>query len=327
MHWLSLHSAAYAMRILIMRRTDEWLERIMCAIIVQVVKGYPQGKMSKHIVGLEPGDTLECKGPIPKLPYKPNLKRSIGMVRIAPLHQANANHARIWEDTPNRFPSFKRCQPVCLAWACKAMLVVYTTLPRTQQGYTQGIDNILIACAQIAGGSGITPMLQVASEIVRNPDDKTQVSLIFGNVSDQDILLKKEIDDMASKHPNFKARPSVSLSHRFSALHAEGLDYIDISCRVSVTAPAYSALSNLDPSQHQRKSYKNKEIGCLQVYYVVDKPSGWFWRGGVGFITMDMLKEHLPLPSPDTLIMVRICHRSDRRMRHKTCNGALMQSM
>lgn len=36
--------------------------------------------------------------------------------------------------------------------------------------------------AQIAGGSGVTPMLQVASEVLRNPDDETEVSLIFGNV-------------------------------------------------------------------------------------------------------------------------------------------------
>ena len=49
-------------------------------------------------------------------------------------------------------------------------------------------------------------MLQIATEVLRNPDDKTDVSLIFGNVSDKDILLKKEIDDMARKHPNFHVR-------------------------------------------------------------------------------------------------------------------------
>lgn len=30
---------------------------------------------------------------------------------------------------------------------------------------------------QIAGGTGITPMLQVIEAILRNPDDNTQVSL------------------------------------------------------------------------------------------------------------------------------------------------------
>ena len=57
---------------------------------------------------------------------------------------------------------------------------------------------------QIAGGSGLTPMLQIAQEVVRNPEDKTEVTLVFANKSEDDILLKKELDDMARKHRNFK---------------------------------------------------------------------------------------------------------------------------
>jgi hypothetical protein len=34
----------------------------------------------------------------------------------------------------------------------------------------------LYLCFQIAGGTGITPMLQVVRAILKNPDDKTQVS-------------------------------------------------------------------------------------------------------------------------------------------------------
>ena len=49
--------------------------------IVQVVKGYEQGKLSKHIVGLTEGDTLEFKGPVMKLTYKPNMRKAIGMAR------------------------------------------------------------------------------------------------------------------------------------------------------------------------------------------------------------------------------------------------------
>ena len=97
------------------------------------VKVYPEGKMSKHIDSLKPGDTLDFKGPILKTAYKPNQYEHIGMV---------------------------------------------------------------------AGGTGITPMLQVVDEIIANKADKTQVSLIFGNLSESDILLKGEIDARAKAHPD-----------------------------------------------------------------------------------------------------------------------------
>merc|ERR1719382_851744 len=51
----------------------------------------------------------------------------------------------------------------------------------------------------IAGGSGITPMLQVIKEILKNPADKTEITLIFCNQTPADILLRKELDDMAAK--------------------------------------------------------------------------------------------------------------------------------
>ena len=53
----------------------------------------------------------------------------------------------------------------------------------------------------VAGGTGITPMLQVGDEVLANPADTTKVSLVFGNVSEADILLKKEIDARAKAHP------------------------------------------------------------------------------------------------------------------------------
>lgn len=54
----------------------------------------------------------------------------------------------------------------------------------------------------IAGGTGITPMLQVADHILGNPADKTKVSLIYANVSESDIMLKDKIDALAAKHPD-----------------------------------------------------------------------------------------------------------------------------
>ena len=40
------------------------------------------------------------------------------------------------------------------------------------------------------------------------------------------------------------------------------------------------------------------------VYYVVDKSSSWFWKGGVGYVTEPMLKEHMPAPSKDSMVYV-----------------------
>lgn len=54
-----------------------------------------------------------------------------------------------------------------------------------------------------AGGSGITPMQQLVEEILRNPDDKTQVTLMFANNTEKDILLRERFDELASKHSNF----------------------------------------------------------------------------------------------------------------------------
>ena len=58
----------------------------------------------------------------------------------------------------------------------------------------------------IAGGSGITPMIQVLTEILENPDDKTEVSLLFSNRTEDDIIAKSQLDAAAAKYPNFKVK-------------------------------------------------------------------------------------------------------------------------
>ncbi|XMA18392.1 hypothetical protein WAI453_011183 [Rhynchosporium graminicola] len=55
--------------------------------------------------------------------------------------------------------------------------------------------------ALIAGGTGITPMYQVARAIFNNPEDKTKVTMVFANVSEGDILLKKELNELENKYP------------------------------------------------------------------------------------------------------------------------------
>lgn len=51
----------------------------------------------------------------------------------------------------------------------------------------------------IAGGSGITPCLQVAEELLSNPNDTTEITLIFCNQNPQAIFLKDHINALASK--------------------------------------------------------------------------------------------------------------------------------
>ncbi|KAJ3291201.1 NADH-cytochrome b5 reductase [Rhizoclosmatium sp. JEL0117] len=64
--------------------------------------------------------------------------------------------------------------------------------------------NMVKTLGMIAGGSGITPMLQIIKASLKNPDDKTQLNLIFANVSRIDILLKSELDALVAAVPRFK---------------------------------------------------------------------------------------------------------------------------
>lgn len=114
--------------------------------------------------------------------------------------------------------------------------------PKGAMVYT---PNMCKEIGMIAGGTGITPMLQIIRAIQRgrSSGDKTKVSLIFANVNPDDILLKEDIDAVAKQDPGFK------------------------------------------------------------VYYVLNNPPEG-WNGGVGFVTPEMIKEHLPRPGPDMKLLM-----------------------
>jgi cytochrome-b5 reductase len=101
-----------------------------------LIKSYPTGNISKHVAGLQVGQTMKVKGPKGAMVYTPNMVRHFGM---------------------------------------------------------------------IAGGTGITPMLQVIKAIIRGRahGDTTKVDLIFANVNPEDILLKEDLDTLAAKDPGF----------------------------------------------------------------------------------------------------------------------------
>ncbi|KAK6836757.1 hypothetical protein PG989_006810 [Apiospora arundinis] len=63
----------------------------------------------------------------------------------------------------------------------------------------------------IAGGAGITPMYQLIQGILRNPEDATKITLVFGVNSDADLLLKDEFDRFEKQYPGrFHATYTVS---------------------------------------------------------------------------------------------------------------------
>ncbi|KAI0782696.1 NADH-cytochrome b5 reductase [Abortiporus biennis] len=69
--------------------------------------------------------------------------------------------------------------------------------PKGQFNYHMSLTREI---GMIAGGTGITPMLQIIRAALKNPLDRTKISLIYANVTPEDILLKKELDELASQH-------------------------------------------------------------------------------------------------------------------------------
>ncbi|OGM44742.1 putative NADH-cytochrome B5 reductase [Aspergillus bombycis] len=53
----------------------------------------------------------------------------------------------------------------------------------------------------IAGGAGITPIYQLIRGILDNPNDKTKIKLVFGVNSEQDLLLREELEEYKRRFP------------------------------------------------------------------------------------------------------------------------------
>lgn len=96
----------------------------------------------------------------------------------------------------------------------------------------------------MAGGTGLTPMLQVVSASLLDPQDATTFSLIYANKTEDDILCKDLLDDCVAR-------------------------------------------SN----------------GRFKLTYTLDFPPA-NWAGKKGFITQEMIKECLPAPGADSLILM-----------------------
>ncbi|XP_075898736.1 NADH-cytochrome b5 reductase 2 [Nelusetta ayraudi] len=122
--------------------------------------------------------------------------------------------------------------------------------------------------AMIAGGTGITPMLQLIRRISADPGDNTKCSLIFANQTEKDILLREELEEVKENHAD-----------------------------------------------------------KLNLWFTLDKPAQ-DWKYSTGFVNLDMIKDHLPAPSSDVLVVLcgpppmiqYACMPNLEKLGHKTDN-------
>jgi cytochrome-b5 reductase len=52
----------------------------------------------------------------------------------------------------------------------------------------------------IAGGTGITPMLQLIRQVFKDPNDETNLWMLYANQTENDILLRKELEEVQKEH-------------------------------------------------------------------------------------------------------------------------------
>lgn len=72
----------------------------------------------------------------------------------------------------------------------------------------------------LAGGTGITPMLQILTAIFENPLDKTSCSLLYANKTEGDILVRGMLDALAAQFPQ-----RLTVHYTLDAPPAKGWNY------------------------------------------------------------------------------------------------------
>lgn len=70
--------------------------------------------------------------------------------------------------------------------------------PKGAMRYSRGLCKKI---GMLAGGTGITPMYQLIRAICEDPKDTTEVSLIYANRTEGDILLREELESFARRYP------------------------------------------------------------------------------------------------------------------------------
>ncbi len=87
-----------------------------------------------------------------------------------------------------------------------SLIVGQTIKVRGPKGAMVYTPNMVRHFGMIAGGTGITPMLQIIRAVIRGrpTGDTTEIDLIFANVNKEDILLKEDLDNLAAEDKGFR---------------------------------------------------------------------------------------------------------------------------
>jgi ferredoxin-NADP reductase len=81
---------------------------------------------------------------------------------------------------------------------------LHLTPPFSSQGQFKVGRNLVHKkyVGMMAGGSGITPMLQILVASLEDRADQTKFSLIFANQTPEDILCREKLEDLEQRYPN-----------------------------------------------------------------------------------------------------------------------------
>jgi len=147
------------------------------------------------ILGLPIGQHISIGANLPQPDGKPNAQVVRSYTPISGDHQ------------PGYFDLLIKSYPTGNISKYMASLIVGQTIKvRGPKGAMVYTPNMVRHFGMIAGGTGITPMLQIIRAVIRGrpTGDNTEIDLIFANVNPEDILLKEDLDELAKTDKGFR---------------------------------------------------------------------------------------------------------------------------
>ncbi len=138
----------------------------------------------------------------------------------------------------------------------------------------------------IAGGTGITPMYQLIQDICNNPEDTTQLSLLFAN----QVHTYKNKYLIFDAQQSFRCRPKTIFYYVMSQKNFKKTIHLSFRSGTQLTV-----LSN----QVVICNYNHLLRHALFLMKLFQA-----WKYSVGFVNDELIKAHLPPPSEDTLILM-----------------------